>query len=176
MVKRIFRETEQRLQAVTDCPALEAALLIEACLGISREKIWAGADCQVDSVQIDRLEKMLWKRLQGYPLQYLLGEWEFYSLPFTVGEGVLIPRADTERLVDCALQFLQNRTMPRVLDLCSGSGCIAIAIAHEHPDCTVTAVELDEQAMEYLRTNIVRHHVPVCAVQADVLKRTAKFG
>ena len=75
----------------------------------------------------DALKKAIERRLSGEPLQYILGEWEFYSLPFKVGEGVLIPRPETELLVDLALKEIKENY--KVIDLCSGSGAIAVAIA-----------------------------------------------
>lgn len=111
----------------------------------------------------------LWdRRLAGEPLQYLLGEWEFYGLPFTVGEGVLIPRADTETLVDVALELMQDTPAPAVLDLCSGSGAVAVALAHSLPAAKVTAVELSDCAFFYLEKNIARNGVLVDAVRGDI--------
>ena len=112
------------------------------------------------------------RRLQGEPLQYLLGEWEFYSLPFRVGPGVLIPRADTETLVDTALELLADISNPEILDLCSGSGCIAIALAHHLPASNVTAVELSTQALAYLNENIKLNNSHTNIIQADAQKYT----
>lgn len=95
------------------------------------------------------------QRLQnGYPLQYILGEWDFYGLTLKVGEGVLIPRPDTEISVETALDRLKGINAPVIADLCSGSGAIALAIAANCPDCTVYAVELFDAAMGYLLQNI----------------------
>ena len=108
------------------------------------------------------------QRRAGVPLQYLLGEWEFYGLPFKVGRGVLIPRADTETLVDAACEILKDTPAPAILDLCAGSGCIAIALGHIFPAAQVTAVEKSPHAMQYLRENIRLNHSQVQAVQADL--------
>lgn len=109
------------------------------------------------------------KRLaEGYPLQYLLGEWEFYSIPLKVGEGVLIPRPDTETLVDAALGFLAQNPAAKVADFCAGSGAISLAVAHHLPQCEVYALELSKEALRYLRENTgdcPRIHV----LEADVL-------
>lgn len=114
------------------------------------------------------LLRMCEQRRSGMPLQYLLGEWEFYGLPLKVGRGVLIPRADTETLVDVALEQMKGLTAPVVLDLCSGTGCVAIAIAHERPDAQVTALEISEFAYEYLLQNIALNEVAVTPVKADL--------
>ena len=109
------------------------------------------------------------RRLNGEPLQYLLGEWEFWGMTFAVGEGVLIPRPDTEVLVEEGLAALQGKAAPRVLDLCAGSGCVALALAHERPDAAVTALEWDPAAYAYLEKNIAALGGNVVAVRADVL-------
>ena len=95
------------------------------------------------------------KRLaDGYPLQYLLGEWEFYGIPLKVGEGVLIPQPDTETLVDVALELAATIETPVIADYCSGSGAIALALARHLPRARIYAVELSEEALVYLRENV----------------------
>lgn len=116
------------------------------------------------------------RRLSGEPLQYILGEWEFWGLTFKVGKGVLIPQPDTERLVECALEQMKGNTNPKVLDLCSGSGCVAIALAYERPDAQVTAVELYDTAFNYLTENIKLNQANVKAVKYDVLTAPVGFG
>jgi release factor glutamine methyltransferase len=110
------------------------------------------------------------KLQEGVPLQYLLGEWEFYSLPLKVGHGVLIPRPDTEILVDKALKMLSGRKNPVIADLCAGSGAIAIALAVNRLDAACTAVELSENALVYLRQNIALHQLEqrIKILQADI--------
>ena len=117
------------------------------------------------------------RRLSGEPLQYILGEWEFYGLPFKVGDGVLIPRQDTETLVDVSLKFLNERERGerKTLDLCAGSGCIGITLA-KHADAEVTCVEKSEWAFGYLRENIALNGVSVNAVSGDVLKDDTVCG
>lgn len=110
------------------------------------------------------------RRLDGEPLQYLLGEWEFYGLPFRVGKGVLIPRQDTETLVDVALEKLEGVHRPEVLDLCSGTGCVAVAIGHHRPDARVTALELSDKAFAFLNKNIMINDSPVKPVRGDLLE------
>ena len=109
------------------------------------------------------------RRQKGEPLQYLLGEWEFWGLPFKVGEGVLIPQPDTEILVEQALEAVKDIAAPKILDLCAGSGCVGVALAHELTNASVTAVELYDDAFGYLERNIRLNSVGVTAVKADVL-------
>ena len=113
------------------------------------------------------------RRKSGEPLQYIIGEWEFYGIPLYVGEGVLIPRADTETLVDIALEIAGKQTHPlEILDLCSGSGCIPIAIAKNLPNAALTAVELSDAAYQYLTKNICHNSVNVTAVKTDITTYT----
>lgn len=115
------------------------------------------------------LADWLRRRVKGEPLQYLLGEWEFWGLTLAVGEGVLIPQPDTETLVEQGLDAIRGVPAPTVLDLCAGSGCVGLAVAKERPDAAVTAVEWYPEAFRYLEQNIRSLHLPVTAVQADVL-------
>lgn len=115
--------------------------------------------------------EMLERRLGGYPLQYLLGEWEFFGLPFEVGEGVLIPRQDTEALAELGRDFLLEREADerRAADLCAGSGCIGITLA-KLCGADVKCVELSENAFGYLERNIALNGVGerVQAICGDV--------
>ena len=116
--------------------------------------------------------EFLKKRISGIPLQYILGEWDFYNLTFKVGEGVLIPRPETELLVDIALEYLKKLTpgnTPLVLDLCAGTGCIGITIGKNFKNCRVIEVEKSELALHYAEKNIQFTGVDnVCAVQFDI--------
>lgn len=116
--------------------------------------------------------KIVDDRAEGEPLQYLLGEWEFMGLPFKVGKGVLIPRPETELLVEFAIDFLKDKSNPIVFDLCSGSGCIAISVAKFCPNATVYAVEKSDIAFEYLEENIRLNGVNnVKAVKGDIFDK-----
>lgn len=103
----------------------------------------------------EKYKALLEKRLGGYPLQYILGEWEFYGIDFKVGEGVLIPRADTETLVDCVLNLplVKNGKDLKLLDLCAGSGAIAVALKSCGNFQKVDAVEISKDAFVYLLEN-----------------------
>jgi release factor glutamine methyltransferase len=128
---------------------------------------------------LDEVKRSLWvvttkQRCTGYPLQYILGEWDFYGLRFFVGEGCLVPRSDTETLVDVAIDFLKQKDDAQVLDLCAGSGCIGIAVAANCKGASVTAVEKSDLAFPYLEENIKRNGVNVTAVKGDITEES--FG
>lgn len=130
----------------------EAKLILEFVLG--KKDLLLSAESQVDETQAEQIEEIVKKRKNHYPLQYILGEWDFYKYTFKVGEGVLIPRSDTEILVEKAAQFLKDIENPQVLDLCAGSGCIGISIAKDYPQSFVTLVEKFDDALKYLHQNV----------------------
>lgn len=125
-------------------------------------------DKQADKNITAEFEKLIERRAKGEPLQYLIGEWEFYGLPFKVGEGVLIPRQDTETLVDIILKKFKDRDNLSVVDLCSGSGCIAVALEKGLNCKSVTCVEKSEQALKYLEENIKLNGSNAKTLQGDV--------
>lgn len=125
--------------------------------------------------QKNTVNNLAYRRISGYPLQYLLGKWEFFGLPFYVGEGVLIPRQDTETLVETVLKIklLEN---PKILDLCSGSGCIAVSLALNIKNADVTAVEISDKAAEYIKKNAELNNTDLNIVKDDVLsEKTAEI-
>ncbi len=145
----------------------EARHIIRYVTGYDNAKILTNYNDELTPVQSTILNGIIAERITHYPLQYILGIWPFYSLDFFVGEGVLIPRSDTEILVDKCLDFLKGKENPRVLDLCSGSGCIAISIA-KNSSASVIAAEKYEKAYGYLLKNIKRHNANVTPVLADI--------
>ena len=114
------------------------------------------------------LEPLIERRLSGEPLQYVLGEWEFYGLPFYVDQTVLIPRPDTEHLVETALPMLSEDRRD-VLDLCCGSGCIGIALA-VIGSASVTAADISADALSMTERNARRNGVSVKTVQSDLFE------
>lgn len=158
-------------QAVGDCdPRREGRMLLAHVLNTDEMSLRLAPQREVSSPQAEAFAALCARRAAGEPLQYLLGQWEFYGLPFAVGPGVLIPRPETELLVDLALQRLAGKEAPTVADLCSGSGCIAISVSKNLPNARVTAVELSEKALPYLRRNIAQNGVTIDLVEGDVLQ------
>ena len=149
----------------------EAQLLLEQLSGLSQTGLLLHLDDPASTEQQELFEQRVLRRLDGYPLQYILGQWEFFGLPFLVGEGVLIPRADTEILVETALELCDGKLAPHLCDLCSGTGCIPISLSKNLPEASqLTAVELSEQALAYLNQNRdLNQCTNLQIVQADVL-------
>ena len=109
------------------------------------------------------------RRANHEPLQYLLGAWEFYGLRMFVGKGVLIPRADTETLVDAVLEHLRGISAPKIADLCAGSGCIALALQSQLPAAEICGIEDSDIARQYALKNAAYHSLPTVFLHADVL-------
>ena len=161
---------QQLRESGLESPDFEAACLLEHVLGAScRLMTRQQLEEPLTGEQAAALHALTRRRLKGEPLQYLLGEWEFYGLPFRVGPGVLIPRQDTETLVECALRAAEGISAPKILDLCAGSGCIGIALAHCLPHARITAVEQSADALRYLQENAALNHTPLHIVKGDVL-------
>ena len=146
----------------------EARCLVTHVTGYDRAALIAHGDEEVTEAQAELLNSFTKKRLTRYPLQYLLGEWSFMGFPLLVGEGVLIPRDDTEVCAGLALDYLKSKPRSRVFDLCAGSGAIAIAL-EKLGNAEVTAVELSGEAFEFLKKNIELNDSRVRALNDDVL-------
>ena len=136
---------------------LDAQLLLEHVLQRPRSWLLAHDDASLTEAQQAALAHLFRRRADGEPLAYLTGEKEFHGLPLRVTPAVLIPRPDTETLVDWALALLQaGPRAPRVLDLGTGSGAIALALKHRHPSASVTALDASEQALQVAAGNAQR--------------------
>ena len=153
----------------------EAKQIIKHVTGFSNKEILNNYNEKLDEVAENTITVFLRQRLIHYPLQYILGSWEFYGLKFLMGPGVLVPRADSETVVDTALEFLKDKTNLCVLDLCAGSGCLGISVAKNKSDCAVTMLEKYEEAARYARKNcLINKAINTRVVIGDVLKGDGK--
>ena len=150
--------------------ALEARIIVASAAGKTVQQLLRDLSLYTTQPVEDRVGEYVERRLNGEPVAYISGDWEFYGLPMKVTKDVLIPRADTELLVDLVKQALTGWKMDaRVLDLCCGSGCITCAVGHELPATKLVAVDLSASALEVCRTNIGlnRLNTRVICMQAD---------
>jgi release factor glutamine methyltransferase len=155
------------LIASSGIAASEARSLLAFALDTTRESLIAQPQRQVTASAAARFRDLCAKRLAGEPIAYLLGEREFFGRSFRVDRSVLIPRPETECLVEAALQALKGLDRPSVLDLGTGSGCIAITLALERPDADVSATDVSEPSLELARTNAAALGARVAFVHAD---------
>lgn len=132
---------------------LEARYIVEKVCGLSYSEMLFKGDETVTDKMVDDMLKMTERRLSGEPIQYILGSWDFMDFTFKVGEGVLIPRPETEMLVEEILNRIADIKEPVIYDLCAGSGCIGLSIKALRPDANVYLVEKSEDALLYLTEN-----------------------
>jgi release factor glutamine methyltransferase len=140
-------------------PRADAQILLAHVLGCKKVDLLVNYDQQPPEADRNRFKELIQRRVAGWPVAYLVGTRDFYSLTFEVTPAVLIPRPDTETLVLEALTLLKPIKEPTVLDLGTGSGCIAVTIAHEKKDARVTAVDVSPDALEVARRNGARNAV-----------------
>ena len=156
-----------------EAAALEARLIAASAAGKSTEKLLRDMRYYATDEVERRAEEMVQRRLAGEPVAYITGVWEFRGLPMEVSRDVLIPRVDTEVLAETAIKYLNDtgRLDARVLDLCSGTGCIGCAIAAELPRVRVVLADVSPEAMEISRRNVSRNGLDgrISFLPADVM-------
>ena len=158
--------------------SLMARNLVCHVTGMSQEQVLAKRDMYVNDTVCDQMDAAVQRLMNGEPLPYILGKWEFYGLELIVTPDVLIPRDDTCAVADLAIQqslFLDSK--PRILDLCTGSGCIGLAIASRVKDAKVTLADLSQEALAVAKQNIVLHHLTsrVSCVKVNALEEPPTF-
>lgn len=151
--------------------AFEADCIVADLLGCTNSALRLLSETEVEELTVEKAKAFVERRLAHEPLQYILGKWEFYGREFYVGEGVLIPRPETELLIDTAINELKGKIQPVCYDLCSGSGCIGITVSKEIPDSRVYMLEKSEKAFGYLEKNVAHNGAHNCkAVIGDIFE------
>lgn len=183
MVKKyseLYRETRKALLPI-DGPHQAGATareLLQLASGKSAAELLADGEKFADASVCNALEAYVQRMEKGEPLAYILGEWEFYGLKLFVTPDVLIPRDDTVAVTEIAIrQALFLDPNPRILDLCTGSGCIGLAIASRVKDAKVTLADLSREALAVAKKNVTLHHMTgrVSCVQADAMADPPSF-
>ncbi|MCI7767424.1 MAG: peptide chain release factor N(5)-glutamine methyltransferase [Oscillospiraceae bacterium] len=167
-IQELNNRLDSILKEVPDKEFDKICLLEDLC-GVTREMLATHPEKELTEAAANSAVKGARRRAAGYPLQYILGKWEFYGRDFKVGEGVLIPRPDTETLIDEILSRLEKSDPHGILDLCSGSGCIAVTLAKELSGSRVYAVELSSEAFPYLVENVRANGADVKLLKGDVM-------
>lgn len=158
--------------------SMMARLLLCHVTGMTQEQVISGRDLYQTEAVCQAMEAATQRLLSGEPLPYVLGKWEFYGLELIVTPDVLIPRDDTCAVAALAIQqslFLDSK--PRILDLCTGSGCIGLAVASRVKDAKVTLADLSQEALAVAKQNIVLHHLTgrVSCVRVDAMEQPPAF-
>lgn len=170
-VGEAYRKTKDILtKAGFEAPAFEALCLTEKVFGFNRlALITKGEETVASEEKLAVFAELTEKRLNHEPLQYLLGKWSFMGIDLLVGEGVLVPRDDTEVVTSLCIDYLSCKESPNVIDLCAGSGAISLAL-EKYANCKVTAVELSDKAFSYLTQNIKLNNSAVNALNGDIFE------
>lgn len=157
----LFLDTRARLKkAGVEAAQLEARELVCYAADKSREQLYRDMPLYVSAELEKRVDELVQRRLDGEPVAYIIGEWEFYGLPLDISHDVLIPRMDTELLAERAiLKIREAGEGARALDLCAGSGCVGLAIAANCPQCRVVLGELSEGALRICKQNVRRNNL-----------------
>lgn len=170
-VSQIFQNGLTALQkAGTEDAEFDCGCLFSEAFQVSHAWRITHAEDVADEDKSEKFFDFIRRRCSEEPLQYILGIWSFYGRDFFVGKGVLIPRPETEQLVEFAVKTIREKQMKTVIDLCAGSGCIGLTVALENPDCFVYLIEKYDGALAYLQKNLSALGVKNAKIiQADAL-------
>lgn len=158
-IANAIADATERLRAVTDAPRLEAELLMGRAIDMPRSFLIAHSEDELDEASVARLNETIERRLAGEPMAYIAGVREFWSMELAVTPATLVPRPETELLVDIALRDIPRKAEWNILDLGTGSGAIALAIGRERPLCAVTATDVSGDALAVARENANRNTI-----------------
>jgi release factor glutamine methyltransferase len=153
VAQALFWAVAQLAQNGVDSPLRDAQDLLAHTLKLERVKLLASKDLTVAPPEVKIFSTLIRRRARREPLQYLLGETEFYGRTFKVGPGVLIPRPETELLVEEALRRCRGRDVARIMDLGTGSGCLALTLAQQYPAAQVWGLDISPTALRWARQN-----------------------
>tara|TARA_B110000438_G_scaffold268511_1_gene284169 strand:- start:3445 stop:4317 length:873 start_codon:yes stop_codon:yes gene_type:complete len=152
-------------------PRNEIEWLLEEIIGCKRIDLYLRFEERLSSEQLSKLFRWINRRIEKEPLQYIVGNCEFYGRKFIVNNDVFIPRPETETLINTALSILENEGCQSVVDLCTGSGCIAITLAKELNNLDVSAIDISKEALNIALLNAKSHNVDIDFEQMDILSK-----
>ncbi len=170
-VRALYNEIKKQLSGFVEDPAFEALCFIEDVFGLDRSALLINGNREAGGESAEKVMAFLKRRIKGEPLQYILGKWPFMDLELFCGKGVLIPREDTSVLVYAAKARLNGRKDAVGIDLCAGTGAVALSVAKE-TGAKMAAVELYDAAFAYLERNLTKYpELAVRGIHGDVLSR-----
>jgi len=178
-IHELLSEAIPKLEtAGVDTPRLDAEVLLAHVLGRNRGWVWAHPEVVLSVEDEEHFRALLERRVRREPLAYLLGEWEFYGRPFFVTPDVLVPRPETELLVEAVVKWAREREAATLADIGAGSGAIAVTLALELPKVQVVAVDLSPAALAVTRRNAERHGVldRLMLLEGDLLEPVRQAG
>jgi release factor glutamine methyltransferase len=158
-IEQAVLDATEKLRSVTEAPRLEAELLMARAIDMPRSFLFAHPEDELDADALRRLDDTVARRVAGEPMAYITGVKEFWSMELAVSPATLVPRPETELLVDVALRDIPRKAEWQVLDLGTGSGAVALAIGRERPACYVTATDVSADALAAARENANRNNI-----------------
>jgi release factor glutamine methyltransferase len=164
------RSTDHLAEKGSETPRLDAELLLAHVLGVARIDLYLDLERPLAASELDAARALVSRRAAREPLQYVIGEWGFRRLTLRVDRRALIPRPETETVVERCLALLAGRDAPRVLDVGTGSGAIALAIADEHPGARVSGIDVSGDALALARENAVQTGLDIELLERDVFQ------
>ena len=164
----VLRLAADHLAKTSETARLDAELLLAHVLGRSRIELYTDFDRPLDENEVSEFRELVRRRSQHEPVAYILGEWGFRRLTLLVDERALIPRPETEIVVERCLERLRGIDRPAVLDVGTGTGAIALAIADEHGGARVTAIDVSADALALARANVERTGIPIELLEHDL--------
>ncbi len=162
------------LTSISASAKLDAQMLICHACNIEQTKIITYPEQTLNEQQLELFTSALNRRKNGEPLAYITGRKEFWSLEFTVSEHVLIPRPETELLIELTLNEVSNTKAPRILDLGTGSGAISISVAKEREDAKIVATDISSQALEIAKKNAEKHNAEITFIKSSWYENLAE--
>jgi release factor glutamine methyltransferase len=170
IIREALRKAAERLESHrVSSPRLNAEVIISHCLGVDKTYLYTHDDRALDAAEFQRIEDALYERISGVPVQYIVGRQEFYGRYFLVNPDVLIPRPETEFIVEAVLD-LQPPSGISIIDVGTGSGCIGLTLALELPDAQVTIADISYEALQTAKTNALQLGANASIVCMDLLE------
>ena len=154
----LIRSGTKKLSSISNVPRLEAEVLLSYLLDIKPIKFHTD-DIDIDSKVMNKFKTMIESRFRGMPLAYLTGQKEFWSMNFFINQSVLVPRPETELLIENAIEIFKNHESPKILELGTGSGIISIVLQKELSNPDITAVDISEEALNIAKMNAEKHEI-----------------
>ena len=154
----LIRSGTKKLSSISNVPRLEAEVLLSFLLDIKPIKFHTD-DIDIDSKVMNKFKTMIESRFRGMPLAYLTGQKEFWSMDFLINQSVLVPRPETELLIENAIEIFKNHESPNILELGTGSGIISIVLQKELSNPDITAVDISEEALNIAKMNAEKHEI-----------------
>jgi len=151
-------------------------LLTEAFFKINRLNLALNPELEIDKNQVEKLESAIARLKNHEPIQHIIGETEFFGLTFKVDKNVLVPRPETEELVEWILEDFSEEKTSKILDIGTGSGCIAIALARNLPQAKISAIDISDAALEIAKSNAETNNADISFISEDILKTEALTG